>query len=123
MLNTPLSFIATDLRFDVTTSGAVAVSALLVGAAVGSVVAGQIADALGPGRALLWNNTTLILGAILAASTPLGFWGLVAGVTCSAEARHRLQKALESSHTCAHKAMKIFFAGASVLVRTLGVCV
>ena len=80
VLNTSLTFVASDLGFSATSSGAVAVSALLVGASVGSLTAGQAADALGPGRALLWNNLSLILGAVLASSTPAGFWGLLGGV-------------------------------------------
>lgn len=71
---------AADLGFPAATRGAVAVSAALVGASVGSLAAGQAADALGPGRALLLNNLFLILGSLLAFGTPFGFWGLLAGV-------------------------------------------
>ena len=55
------------------------VSALLVGATLGALTAGQAADALGPGRALLWNNVSLLIGSALSLFTPAGYWGLLAG--------------------------------------------
>ena len=59
--------------------GAVVVSALLVGAIVGSLGAGPAADALGPRRALLLNNVFFAVGSLLGAATPGGFWGAIAG--------------------------------------------
>ena len=80
LLNTPLPFVGVDLGFDATSgAAAVVVSSLLVGASIGSLTAGQLADVLGPGRALLLNNLSLIIGAVLSLSTPAGFWGMLAG--------------------------------------------
>ena len=59
--------------------GAVVVSALLVGAIVGSLGAGPAADALGPRRALLLNNLFFAAGSLLGAATPGGYWGAIAG--------------------------------------------
>ncbi|KAK9788826.1 hypothetical protein WJX73_001137 [Symbiochloris irregularis] len=80
LLNTPLPFVGDDLGFDATSgAAAVVVSSLLIGASIGSLTAGQLADVLGPGQALLLNNISLILGALLSLSTPGGFWGMLAG--------------------------------------------
>ena len=57
------------------------VSALLVGAIVGSVGAGPAADALGPRRALLLNNVFFVAGSLLGAATPGGYWGAIAGAS------------------------------------------
>lgn len=57
------------------------VSALLVGAIVGSLGAGPAADALGPRRALLLNNVFFAAGSLLGAATPGGYWGAIAGAS------------------------------------------
>ncbi len=55
------------------------VSAALIGAAVGSLLAGQLADRIGPGKALLWNNVLLLVGSLLCAVSPGGIWAAVIG--------------------------------------------
>ena len=47
---------------------------------MGSLFAGQAADALGPKKALLLNNAWLLVGCVLCSGTPTGYWGLLAGV-------------------------------------------
>lgn len=76
VLNTALDQIAQDVGFDPTTSGAFVVSCLLLGAAAGSLTAGQLADRLGPKLALLVNNAPLIAGSVLCMLAPLGSQGL-----------------------------------------------
>ena len=83
VLNTCLDFMAADLSFDVTKGGSVVVSAALIGAAVGALAAGQIADKIGPRRALIINNISLLAGSLLCAFSPGGIWAAVIGV-CSA---------------------------------------
>ena len=68
-----------DLHLDFVREGAFIVSAVLVGAIVGSLFAGQAADALGPRKALLLNNAWLLVGSILCAASPGGYAGLLAG--------------------------------------------
>lgn len=79
VLNTCLDFMAADLSFDVTKGGSVVVSAALIGAAVGALAAGQIADKTGPRRALILNNTSLLAGSLLCAFSPGGIWAAVLG--------------------------------------------
>ena len=59
------------------------VSALLVGAILGSLGAGPAADALGPRRALLLNNVFFAAGSLLGAATPGGYWGAISGERCA----------------------------------------
>ena len=68
-----------DLRFAVEKGGSVVVSAALIGAAIGSLAAGQFADRIGPGKALLWNNVLLLVGSLLCAVSPGGIWAAVIG--------------------------------------------
>lgn len=79
VLNTALFWLTKDLHLDFAKEGAIVVSAVLVGAVVGSLFAGQAADAMGPKKALLINNAWLIVGCVLCAATPGGYWGLLAG--------------------------------------------
>ena len=78
-MNTPLQFISEDLRFSLETGSALVTSALLIGAAVGSLSAGQAADKYGPKQALQLNNILFIAGCSLTMTTPLGLTGMVAG--------------------------------------------
>ncbi len=78
VLNTCLHFVASDLKFSETSAGAVVVSALLVGAAIGSLLAGGLADRLGPKAASVSNTLPLFLGlAICAVSEQL--WAMILG--------------------------------------------
>jgi len=79
VLNTCLDWMAADLGFQVARGGSVVVSAALVGASVGSISAGQFADSVGPGKALLYNNVLLLLGSVLCASTPGGILAAILG--------------------------------------------
>ena len=82
ILNTCLVYTSRDLHTAEDGGGALAVSALLVGAAIGAFVAGQIADALGPKRASHWNTSPLLLGSVLSAIAPansLGLWTMLLG--------------------------------------------
>lgn len=74
-----MDWVASDLGFDVTSGGSVVVSAALIGAAVGSLAAGQFADAVGPKKALVYNNLALLAGSLLCGLTPGGFWAAVIG--------------------------------------------
>ena len=78
-MNTPLQFIAEDLRFSLEKGSALVTSALLVGAAIGSLVAGQAADRFGPKRSLMLNNILFLVGSALTMSTPLGLYGMASG--------------------------------------------
>ncbi len=79
VLNTAEAWVAEDLGLDLQTQGAIITSAVIVGAVVGSLFAGQAADALGPKKALLLNNAWLLVGCVLCSGTPTGYWGLLAG--------------------------------------------
>ena len=79
VLNTCLHWVAVDLDFDETKGGSVVVSAALVGAAVGALLAGQFADAVGPKKALVINNVSLIVGCVLCAWAPGGLWAAIIG--------------------------------------------
>ncbi len=78
-MNTPLQFIAEDLRFSLEKGSALVTSALLIGAAVGSLSAGQAADKYGPKHALQLNNILFIIGCALTMTTPFGLTGMIAG--------------------------------------------
>ncbi len=69
-----------DLGLDFTSQGAVVVSAVIVGAVVGSLFAGQAADSMGPKKALLINNAWLMAGSLLCAAAPGGYRGLLTGM-------------------------------------------
>ncbi|CAK0785259.1 hypothetical protein CVIRNUC_008465 [Coccomyxa viridis] len=79
ILNTAEAWVAQDLDLDISSQGAIITSAVIVGAVVGSLFAGQSADALGPKKALLLNNAWLLIGCVLCSGTPFGYWGLLAG--------------------------------------------
>ncbi|BDA46904.1 Plastidic glucose transporter 4 [Coccomyxa sp. Obi] len=79
ILNTALYWVTKDLGLDFTSQGAVVVSAVVVGAVVGSLFAGQAADSMGPKKALLINNAWLVAGTLLCAAAPGGYWGLLTG--------------------------------------------
>lgn len=82
ILNTCLVYTSRDLHVAEDRGGAVAVSALLVGAAIGAFCAGQIADTLGPRRASQWNTVPLMLGSLLSAIAPanhIGFGTMLLG--------------------------------------------
>ncbi len=73
VLNPSLHYVAHDLRFSEDAwGGALAVSALLVGATIGALFAGQLADKVGPKRALQLNNLPMIVGVAISA----GAWEL-----------------------------------------------
>ena len=80
ILNTAEAWVAQDLNLDISSQGAIITSAVIVGAVVGSLFAGQSADALGPKKALLLNNAWLLIGCVLCSGTPFGYWGLLAGL-------------------------------------------
>ena len=80
ILNTAEAWVAQDLNLDISSQGAIITSAVIVGAVVGSLFAGQSADALGPKKALLLNNAWLLIGCLLCSGTPAGYWGLLAGL-------------------------------------------
>ena len=85
ILNTCLTYTSHDLHITENVGGAIAVSACLVGAAIGAFCAGQIADALGPKRALQLNNVPLLLGCVCSAIVPAnrtGFWAMLLGKLC-----------------------------------------
>lgn len=82
MLNTCLNYTSIDLGITEAKGGAVVTSVLLVSAAIGGFFAGQVADAIGPRRALLWNNVPLFAGSFLSAIAPdgsTGFWAMLLG--------------------------------------------
>lgn len=81
VLNTCLDWVAEDVGFAVASGGSIVVSAALIGAAIGSLAAGQLADSIGPGRALLWNNILLLAGSLLCAVSPApgGIWAAIIG--------------------------------------------
>lgn len=79
VLNTCLDWMADDLGFQVARGGSVVVSSALIGASVGSITAGQFADSVGPGKALLYNNFLLLLGSVLCAATPGGMFAAIVG--------------------------------------------
>lgn len=82
ILNTCLTYISRDLDISEDRGGAVAVSALLIGAAIGAFLAGQLADALGPRRASQLNTVPLLLGSLISAvapASPVGFWAILLG--------------------------------------------
>ena len=70
---------AADLNFAVEKGGSVVVSSALIGASVGSLAAGQFADKVGPGRALMWNNVLLLIGSLFCAISPGGIWAAIVG--------------------------------------------
>lgn len=86
VLNTCLSFVARDLGFAETPTGAVVVSALLVGAALGSLAAGGLADRLGPRTASVVNNLPLFLGVAFSAASER-LWSMLLGERPSARGR------------------------------------
>lgn len=79
ILNTCLDWMAGDLDFDVTKGGSIVVSAALIGASIGSLAAGQFADRVGPGKALVVNNISLLAGSVLCAFSYGGIWAAVVG--------------------------------------------
>mmetsp|Transcript_739 Transcript_739/g.2239 ORF Transcript_739/g.2239 Transcript_739/m.2239 type:complete len:477 (-) Transcript_739:334-1764(-) len=79
VLNTSLSNICADLEIAVEGYGAAAVSAVLGGGVVGSLLAGVAADAVGPKTSLALNNLVFCLGSIVSALSPGGFVGLFSG--------------------------------------------
>ncbi|EIE21964.1 general substrate transporter, partial [Coccomyxa subellipsoidea C-169] len=84
ILNTALFWVTKDLGLDFTSQGAVVVSAVVVGAVVGSLFAGQAADALGPKKALLINNAWLLVGTALHAPVACHAGRALAGVGAGA---------------------------------------
>ena len=77
-----MSYTSTDLGITEAKGGAVMTSVLLVSAAVGGFFAGQVADAIGPCRALLWNNVPFFAGSLMSAIAPdgsTGFWAMLLG--------------------------------------------
>ena len=82
VLNTCLSYTSTDLGITEAKGGAVVTSVLLVSAAVGGFFAGQVADAIGPRRALLYNSVPFFAGSLMSAIAPdgsTGFWAMIFG--------------------------------------------
>ena len=87
VLNTCLAFTCDDLSVTEAGGGAVITSFLLIGAAGGGFFAGQVADAIGPCRTLLWNNLPLLAGSLFGAAAPgntVGFYFLLLGECCAA---------------------------------------
>ncbi|DBB09503.1 TPA: hypothetical protein ACH3X3_008063 [Trebouxia sp. C0006] len=82
VLNTCLSYTSTDLGITEAKGGAVVTSVLLISAAVGGFFAGQVADAIGPRRALVWNTVPFFAGSLMSAIAPdgsTGFWAMLLG--------------------------------------------
>lgn len=97
VLNTCLTYTSKDLGITEAKGGAFITSVLLVGAATGGFLAGQVADAIGPCRALLYNNVPLLVGSLLSATAPhsaTGFWAMLLGMFVSV------------SDCCAHHPMQ-----------------
>lgn len=69
VMNTVLDYVSHDLNFDSQVGGAVVVSVLLLGAAVGALGAGMFADAVGTKRAQVINVLFLMVGGALSALT------------------------------------------------------
>ncbi len=81
-MNTCLSYTSTDLGITEAKGGAVVTSVLLISAAVGGFFAGQVADAIGPRRALVWNTVPFFAGSLMSAIAPdgsTGFWAMLLG--------------------------------------------
>ena len=78
VLNTCLDYVAHDLHFSQTNTGAVVVSALLVGAALGSLMAGALADRLGPRTASVLNTLPLFAGITICAAAEQ-LWSMLLG--------------------------------------------
>ncbi len=86
VLNTCLSYTSTDLGITEAKGGAVVTSVLLISAAVGGFFAGQVADAIGPRRALVWNTVPFFAGSLMSAIAPdgsTGFWAMLLGAHTS----------------------------------------
>jgi MFS family permease len=83
VLNTSLDSVRASLNIP-SSSGAIVVSMLLIGALFGSLGAGNLADKLGPKKATVLNTIPLALGSILCAAassqTLLIFGRLLAGI-------------------------------------------
>ncbi len=83
ILNTSISAMARQWGIPDVSLSPYATSALLVGAAVGCLLGGGVADAIGPRHALFYNNIVLLLGtlACVGAGKPLSLcFGM--GVGC-----------------------------------------
>lgn len=78
LLNTCLYYVSDSLHFTMSPGGDIVVSALVIGAAIGSLFAGQIADATGPKRALVFNNIFTLTGCTISAFA-VGFYSMTAG--------------------------------------------
>lgn len=77
-----MSYTSNDLGITEAKGGAVITSVLLIGAAIGGFFAGQLADLIGPCKALQWNNAALLAGTLLSAAAPrgsVGFWAMLLG--------------------------------------------
>ena len=77
VLNTCLTYTSKDLGITEAKGGAIITSVLLVGAATGGFLA------IGPCRALFYNNVPLLVGSLLSATAPhsaTGFWTMLLGM-------------------------------------------
>ncbi len=88
VLNTALPYVTADLQYP---NEAVLSSAVVAGAAFGAIVAGKIADAVGPRRAQLINSIPFVLGALFSALSPGRQVGFLAGRLLSGFGEHRLE--------------------------------
>ncbi|GMH45650.1 hypothetical protein BSKO_13607 [Bryopsis sp. KO-2023] len=70
IMNTMLDYVGEDLSFDVTLSGAIIGSAVLLGAAAGAVAGGHFADRLGTKRAQIYNTFIFVIGGVMCSCSP-----------------------------------------------------
>lgn len=76
ILNTAQPYVVKELHYH---NEAVLSSAIVLGAAFGAITAGQIADGVGPRKAQLLNVIPFVLGVLLTAVAPVGYWGFLLG--------------------------------------------
>lgn len=76
VLNTALPNVVKGVHYN---NEAVLSSAVVLGAALGALIAGQLADKLGPKRAQIVNCIPFITGAIFSSVAPYDYWGFLLG--------------------------------------------
>lgn len=76
VLNTSQNFIAKELSYN---NKALLSSAVVLGAGIGALFAGRLADAIGPKKAQLLNALPFTAGALLCALTPLKYVPFIIG--------------------------------------------
>ena len=78
MLNTSLSAVVSDLGLSDNLEGVIS-SAVVLGAAVGSLSAGHIADSFGPRLAQILNTVPFVVGTVLCCLSPGKHIGFLLG--------------------------------------------